>query len=375
MIKNALAELAAQGQSVWLDNITRDLIQRGKLKSLIEAGLRGITSNPTIFQKTIESGHAYDQQIAQLAGQGKAPEAIYEALTISDIQAACDQLQVVYEREHGADGFASIEVNPKLSRDTEGSIAEARRLWREVNRPNLMVKIPGTREGVPAVKECLSEGININITLLFSRGNHERVMYAYLEALESRLKAGQPIRNIASVASFFVSRVDTLVDELLEKQIASAQDKSEKERLRNLLGKAGIANAKLAYDRFRKIFDSDRFMALQLKGARVQRPLWASTSTKNPVYRDVMYVEELIGPNTVNTVPDKTLDALEDHAQIERTVDSELHHAENVMEALKLAGIRFDAVTPQLEDEGIEKFNESYDEVVAGVRGKLAAAR
>ncbi len=371
---NRIAALAALGQSIWLDYTTRDLVRSGKLQQLIDYdGVRGMTSNPTIFQHAMASGTMYDDQIKQLAAQGKDAAQIFDALAIKDIQDACDVFRKVYDRTSGTDGFVSIEVSPKLAHDTDGSIQEARRLWREVNRPNLMVKVPGTAEGAPAVRQLLSEGININITLLFSLQNHERVMWAYIDALDKRVAAQQPINRLASVASYFVSRVDTLVDKQLEEKIKNTTDAAQQERLRGLLGKAGVANAKLAYARFREIFDGERFLMLRVQGARVQRPLWASTSTKNPAYRDVMYVEELIGPDTVNTVPQETLEAFKDHGQVRRTVDQNLDEARATLAALKEVGIDYDAVTKQLEDEGVQKFSQSYDELLAALDKKRQA--
>jgi transaldolase len=370
-----LAALAAQGQSVWLDFITRDLVRNGELQRMIEQdGLRGMTSNPTIFQKAIADGHDYDEQTKKLIQQGKDASQIFEALAIKDIQDACDLFRPLYDRTEGLDGYVSIEVSPKLARDTQGTIDEARRLWREVNRPNVMVKVPGAIEGAPAVKQLLTEGLNINITLLFSLKNHERVMWCYIEALEARLKQGQPINRIASVASFFVSRVDTLVDKLLDQQIKEADGNATKqEQLRSLQGKVAVANAKLAYARFREIFDGERFGALRAQGARVQRPLWASTSTKNPAYRDVLYVEDLIGPDTVNTLPPATIKAFEDHGVVRRTIDQGVDEARRTMAELDHAGISMDAVTQKLEDEGVELFAKSFDDLLAGVEQKRAA--
>jgi transaldolase len=370
-----LVALAAQGQSVWLDFITRDLVRKGELQRLIEQdGLRGMTSNPTIFQKAIADGNAYDEQTKQLIQQHKSADQIFEALAIKDIQDACDLFRPLYDRTEGLDGYVSIEVSPKLARDTQGTIDEARRLWREVNRPNVMVKVPGTIEGAPAVKQLLTEGLNINITLLFALKNHERVMWCYIEALEERLKQGQPINRIASVASFFVSRVDTLVDKLLDQQLKDVDGNAAKQaQLRSLQGKVAIANAKLAYARFREIFDSERFGVLRAQGARVQRPLWASTSTKNPAYRDVLYVEDLIGPDTVNTLPPATIKAFEDHGVVRRTIDQGLDEARATMAELDHAGIAMDAVTQKLEDEGVELFAKSFDDLLAGVEQKRAS--
>lgn len=368
---DSISALSVQGQSVWIDYITRDLVRGGGLKKLIqEDGLCGETSNPTIFQKAISGSSSYDDQIKQLAGQGKSAAEIFEALAVKDIQEACDLFRPVYDHLEGADGFVSIEVVPAVAHDAQATILEARRLWQSVQRPNLMVKVPGTIEGAVAVKQLLKEGININITLLFSVQNHERVMWAYIEALEERLAAGQPVNRLASVASYFVSRVDTLVDKLLEDKIKVTRDSLAQEELRRLSGKVGIANAKLAYARFREIFDGERVTKLRAQGARVQRPLWASTSTKNPAFSDVMYVEALIGPDTINTVPQETFDAFKDHGKVRRTVDEHMNEARNIISALGKADIDYAAMTAQLETEGIDKFAKSYDELLADVDKK-----
>lgn len=365
--------LLAHGQGLWLDFVTRELARGGELARLIDDGLRGMTSNPTIFDKAISAGQSYDDQIRELASGGASAEEILEATTVTDIQGACDLFRPVYDRTGGADGFVSIEVSPRLARSTEGSLVHARRLWSAVGRPNVMVKVPGTNEGAPAIRELLREGINVNITLLFSRANHERVMDAYLGALEERFAAGEAFGRIASVASFFVSRVDTAVDKLLQRKLedaAAAGDHPREALIRRLFGKAATANAKLAYQRFREIFGGDRFARLAAHGARVQRPLWASTSTKNPAYRDLMYVEELIGPDTVNTLPLETLRAFLERGQVRPTLTEGVDEARATLEALAAAGIDLDAVTAQLEDEGIASFTKSYESLLAGVEKK-----
>jgi transaldolase len=375
-VQNPLVALIPEGQSVWLDNLTRELVNGPELRALIEEdGLRGMTSNPTIFQKAIAAGHAYDEQLKTLVNQETNTADSFEALAVKDVQTACDVFRPVYDALDGKDGFVSIEVSPGQARTAEGTITEARRLWNAVSRPNVMVKVPGTVEGAEAIGALLSEGININITLLFSLENHERVMWQYIKALETRLAAGQPINRLASVASFFVSRVDTLVDKLLDDKIAAETDEAKKTALGNLKGKAAIANAQLAYGRFREIFDSERFQKLQKQGARVQRPLWASTSTKNPDYRDVMYVEELIGPDTVNTMPQATIQAFKDHGKVSRTVDTHLEAARDVMAKLKAAGIDLHAVTDQLEEEGIDGFSKSYELLLADIEKKSAQVK
>jgi len=372
--QSRLAALLEEGQSVWLDFITRDLVRGGELRRMIEQdGLRGMTSNPTIFQKAISEGNAYDEQIGELVAQGKSATEIFEAVAIKDIQDACDVFRPLYDSTDGQDGFVSIEVSPLLARDTAGTIEEARRLWKTVNRPNVMIKVPGTAEGAPAVETLLGEGLNVNITLLFSLANHERVMWNYVNGLEARAAQGQPVGRIASVASFFVSRVDTLVDKLLDEKIAAASDEATKATLRGLQGKVAVANAKLAYARFQEIFGDERFQALAKKGARVQRPLWASTGTKNKAYSDVLYVESLIGPDTVNTLPPATIAAFQDHGAVRRTIDEGVDEARATMAALKDAGIDIDAVTQQLEDEGVALFAKSFDDLLAGVEEKRQA--
>lgn len=374
--KNRLVALITEGQSVWLDNLTREIVTGTELRSLIEDdGLRGMTSNPTIFQKAIAAGSEYDEQLKLLVRQGKNASDSFEALAVTDIQTACDVFRPVYDALDGTDGFVSIEVSPGQARNTEGTIIEARRLWNAVSRPNLMVKVPGTVEGAEAVGALLREGININITLLFSLENHERVMWEYIEALEARVAAGQSIERLASVASFFVSRVDTLVDKQLDARIEAEPAESRKSALRTLKGKAAIANAQLAYARFCEIFEGDQFQKLRAQGARVQRPLWASTSTKNPDYRDVMYVEELIGPDTINTMPQATILAFKHHGKVSRTVDHDLESARDIMEKLKEAGIDLRAVTAQLEVEGIEGFSKSYAALLADIDSKSAQFR
>ncbi len=321
--QNPLVALVAEGQSIWLDFITRKLVREGELKRMIEEdGLRGMTSNPTIFQKAIAEGDEYNDQIKELIGAAKSAPEIFEALAVQDIQDACDLFRPLYDETEGLDGMVSIEVSPAAAHNTQETLVEARHLWQTVDRPNVMIKVPGTEEGIPAVEQLLREGVNVNITLLFARERHERVMLAYIGALEERVAAGEPVDRIASVASFFVSRVDTLVDKLLDEKIKEAGgDAARAERLRGLQGKAAVANAKLAYRRFRELFDGERFAPLKAQGANVQRPLWASTGTKNKAYSDVLYVDSLIGPDTVNTLPPATMEGFQDHGTVRRTVD------------------------------------------------------
>ena len=364
---NQLQQLSDVGQSIWLDNIQRSMFASGELRKLIDSGLRGMTSNPTIFEKAIDSGHDYDAQLESLAGKVTDPNTIFEALAIQDIRAALDEFRPLYDKTSGGtDGFVSLEVSPLLAHDTKGTVDAAKRLWKEVDRPNLMIKIPGTVEGGPAIAEAIASGVNINVTLLFSLESYERAANAFIEGLEKRAAAGQPIDRLASVASFFLSRIDTKVDKQLEDKIA-AGDKS----LEPLLGKAAIANAKLAYERFEQLFNGDRFKKLQPKGAVAQRPLWASTSTKNPHYADLMYVETLVGKHTVNTIPPNTLQALLNHGKVSGgTVKSDLAGAHKVFADLKAAGISLHDITEELTVEGVKSFAESYNQMLEAISGK-----
>jgi transaldolase len=369
--------LTRQGQSIWQDDIARSMLISGTLKSTIEnVGIRGLTSNPTIFEKAISGGTDYDEQISELLGKGKTPLEIFEAVEIRDLQDALDLFRPLYDSTEGRDGFCSIEVSPDAARDAESTREQTRRLWKTVDRPNLMVKIPGTSEGAPVIAEMLAEGININITLLFSIASYERVAWAYIEGLEKRHAAGQPIDRIASVASFFVSRVDTLVDKRLDEKFAADPENAGKYEA--LKGKIAVANAKLAYAKYQEIFGSDRFAKLKAAGARPQRPLWASTGTKNPAYSDTLYVDTLVGPDTVNTMPGKTIEAFLDHGSTERSVDTDVDQARQQMADLSAAGIDIDAVTAQLENEGIDSFIKSFESLLAGVetkRSQLAGVR
>lgn len=365
MDKNPLLALESLGQSIWTDFISREVITSGKLQKWInEDGVSGVTSNPSIFDKAIEESKDYENSISALAAAGKNSEEIYEALVIDDIQKTADLFLPVYQKTNGGDGFVSLEVSPHLANDTQGSIAEARRLWQAVNRPNVMIKVPGTLEGLPAIQQLISEGININITLLFGIPRYEAVANAYLAGLEKRVSRGEPIDKIASVASFFLSRIDTLVDSKLEKMLGE-KDVKNPELLKSLRGQAAIASAKVAYEIFEKLTASERFQALAKRGTRPQRLLWASTSTKNPAYSDVKYVEPLIGPETINTVPIETLNAYRDHGKPETSLRNGIGEAHQVLEDLKTAGIDIDEVTRQLEVEGVEKFNKSYDQLLA----------
>ncbi|MEO7020657.1 MAG: transaldolase [Ktedonobacteraceae bacterium] len=373
---NPLVQLKTQGQSVWYDNINRAQLVSGEFKRLLdEDGVVGVTANPTIFEKSISNGHAYDEQITQLIGEGKSTNEIYEALVMQDIRTVADLLRPIYDRTNGQDGYVSLEVSPELAHDTEGTLSEARRFWKAVNRPNLMIKIPATPAGIPAVEAALTDGINVNITLIFSLDSYRAVTEAYLAALESRKATGKDISHIASVASFFVSRVDTLVDKLLDDKIKASNNTAEQAQLKALEGKAAIANARLVYKEFTRIFGTPRFATLKQSGAHVQRPLWASTSTKNPAYRDVLYAEQLIGPDTVDTMPMETVQNFRDHGVAARTIENDLPAAKADLDALEKVGIHYAQVTQQLQDEGVQKFADSFRQLFAGIENKQKAIK
>jgi len=364
--------LHEHGQSVWLDYIRRGILGNGELAQMIEDyDLRGVTSNPSIFEQAIGQGSDYDAAFHELAAGGADAVAAFDSVALQDIRDAADLFRPVFDRAGGHDGFISMEVSPTLADDTQGTVEEARRLWKALDRPNVMIKIPGTDAGIPAVEQAIADGINVNITLLFSLANYEKVMEAYLAGLEKRAAAGQPLGHVASVASFFVSRVDNSVDAKLEEIIKGAADEGTKAKARGLLGKAAIANAKLAYERFQQVFSGERWEKLAAEGARVQRPLWASTSTKNPAYRDVIYVEELVGPDTVNTIPLATIKAFAEHGVATRTVDQDVDQAHAQMATLKELGIDLDEVTRELQIDGVKKFAKSFEDMMAVVGQKL----
>lgn len=367
---NPLRELNKLGQSVWQDYIRRGELLSGDLKRLIDSdGLSGVTSNPSIFEKSITGSKDYDSSIRAGVEKGLEGADLFELLAVEDIQRACDLFLPTYQQTEGRDGFVSIEVSPKQARDTQATITEARRLWRSVNRPNVLVKIPGTAEGLPAIETCLAEGININITLLFAVERYVEVAERYLTALERRAGRGDPIDRVASVASFFVSRIDTLIDQRLAALEASA-DAAGRQSIESLMGKVAIANAKEAYQQFKTLFTGSRFQALAKKGARVQRVLWASTSTKNPKYRDVLYVEELIGQDTINTMPPATILAFRDHGKVRPTIEAGVAEAQATLAALEKTGIRLREVTQKLEDDGVELFSKDYDKLLQGLAEK-----
>jgi transaldolase / glucose-6-phosphate isomerase len=361
-MKNPLIELEKFGQSVWLDNINRDMLIKGELKLLVDKdGLKGVTSNPSIFQKAMGSGHAYDDQIRDIltADSNISAGDLFETLAVKDIQDATDVLKVVYDNTNGYDGFVSIEVSPDLAYDTEATIAEAARLNKKVGRPNVMIKIPATQEGLPAIRKMISEGVSINVTLIFSPTVYEQVVDAYISGLEDRVNKGESIKNISSVASFFISRIDTAVDKELEL-------KGNKD----LQGKIAIANAKLVYQKAKELFGSERFKKLEGAGGKKQRLLWASTSTKNPEYSDVLYVEELIGKDTVNTLPPATLNAYRDHGNPEDRIETNIDNAELQMKQIAGLGIDFEAVTRKLTDDGVVLFADSFRELIKAIERK-----
>ncbi|HXU40066.1 MAG TPA: bifunctional transaldolase/phosoglucose isomerase [Blastocatellia bacterium] len=388
MSENPLIELQKLGQSIWYDNVRRALITSGDLQQKIGLpkgvtsnlqqkvsgdDLRGVTSNPAIFEKAIVGSTDYDEALRKLIADGKGIKEIYESLVIEDIQNVADLLAPVYDRTNGIDGYVSLEVSPLLAHDTDGSISEAKRLWAALDRKNVMIKIPATPEGIPAIRALIAEGININVTLIFSNETYDQVAEAYIAGLEDRANAGGPVKRVASVASVFVSRIDTAIDNQLEYMIRRSTDDSEKARLSDLCGKAAIANAKLMYQRFKEIFASDRFETLRSKGAQVQRPLWASTGTKNPAYRDTYYVEELIGADTVNTVPPATFTAFRDHGRVRASLEENIDEARDTIKALAAIGIDLKQVTQQLQDEGVKAFMDSFHTLTDSIQAKQAA--
>ncbi len=369
---NTLIELLNYGQSYWLDNLTREKIIGGELKKRVEnQGMRGITSNPSIFEKAIANSNDYDEQISGLVKNGKTPVQIYDALTIRDIQNACDILKPIYDQSGGIDGFVSLEVSPYLARDTEGTMKEARRLFKTVGRQNCLVKIPGTPEGIPAIEQMLYEGININITLIFSIERYVEVTNAYIRAIERRVAENSPVNKIISVASIFISRIDVLVDQLLAQYTIPFDEKVDMDSEYLLAGAAGIATARLTYQRFKEIFSGEDWKKLEGKGAHVQRPLWASTSNKNPLYDDLRYVEELIGENTINTLPDETISAFAEHGKLKKdSIEEELEEAKELFTGLEKQGINIDFITRQLENEGIQKFTDAYNKLISALANK-----
>lgn len=369
MPANPLLQLHAHGQSVWLDNIDRTLLTSGELQRLVESGeVQGVTSNPTIFQKAISTCAEYDPYIRALSEAGREAFAIWEAVSTEDIRAAAAILEPVFEATQGRDGHVSIEVAPSLAHDRQGTVAEAQHLFAAIARPNVMIKVPATREGVTALTELIAAGVNVNATLMFSPDNYEQIARAYIAGLERLANRGGSLKGAASVASFFVSRVDTAVDRLLEARLQETTDPGAQAQLRRLPGQAAIANAKVAYQRFKRLFSEERFLSLQRRGAHAQRPLWASTSTKDPAYRDVVYVEELIGPDTVNTMPPATLAAFRDHGRVRNSLEENVDQAYEVFARLAQLGIDMDRIYADLQAAGVEAFAESFEGVLNCIR-------
>lgn len=366
---NPLKALLDYGQSMWLDYIRRDLLTGGKLKQMIdEDGLRGMTSNPSIFEKAIAESSLYDDQLRAFESRSDlSATARFEQIAIRDIRDAADILRPVYEGSHFRDGYVSLEVSPLLALDTQKTIDEAQRLWKTVNRENVMIKVPGTAQGIPAIRQLIGEGININVTLLFAQEVYEEVAKTYIAGLEDLARRGGNLKKMAGVASFFISRIDTLVDSMIDDKLKSATDAAQQALLKGLKGKAAIANGKLAYQRYLRIFSGPDWQALASKGAQTQRVLWASTSTKNPAYRDVMYVEELIGPDTVNTMPPATIDAFRDHGKLRKSLTEDIPGAEKVMSDLAKASISIQDVTTRLTTEGVKLFADAFNKLLQAV--------
>jgi len=372
--KNPLKDLLKYGQSMWLDYIRRDLFTTGKLKGLIEDdGLRGMTSNPAIFEKAIADSSLYDDILHSLAAQKDlSATAKYEQIAIRDIRDAADQLRGVYEQTNFRDGYVSLEVSPYLANKTQETIDEARRLWKTVQRENVMIKIPGTAEGLPAIRQAISEGININVTLLFAQEVYVKVAEAYVAGVEELAGRGGNLKKMAGVASFFISRIDTLIDSMLDQKLKSTSDPNQQALLKSLLGKVANANGKLTYQRYQKIFSGTNWEKLAAKGAQTQRVLWASTSTKNPNYRDVMYVEELIGPDTVDTMPPATIDAFREHGRVRPSLTEDIPGAQKTMDDLAKAGISMKEVTDKLTVDGVKLFSDAFDKLLAAVEKSTA---
>jgi len=367
---NPLKSLNEYGQSVWLDYIQRKILATGELQRLTEEdGLKGVTSNPAIFEKAIAESDDYDDMIASFGEEVKAdPKAAYEKIAIRDIQEAADVLKTVYDETRRRDGYVSLEVSPHLAHDTEGTLEEARRLWKTVSRDNLLIKVPGTPAGVPAIEQLISEGISINVTLLFAREAYEQVAQAYLRGLTKAAASGLDVSKIASVASFFISRIDTLADNMIKTKLEATKNEAEKEVLRGLIGKVAIANGKLTYKRYKEIVRGEGWQALAGKGAQTQRVLWASTSTKDPNFSDVLYVEELIGEDTVNTIPPATFDAFRDHGKLRKSLEEDIEGAFETMQTLERVGLSMKEITDKLLEDGVRLFAEAFDKLLAAVK-------
>ncbi|MFA4903723.1 MAG: transaldolase [Desulfobaccales bacterium] len=373
MKENPLVKLGTFGQSIWLDYIRRQMIDSGELKKFVdEDGLKGVTSNPAIFEKAIAGSEDYNADIRKMAQAGKSIQEIYQTVTVADVGQGADVFRSVYDRVDGKDGFVSLEVNPHLAHDTQGTIAEARRLWQALNRPNVLIKVPATKEGLPAIQELISEGINVNVTLLFGLPRYQEVAEAYISGMEARVAQGQPTNRLASVASFFLSRIDVLLDPQLEKIAAAGGAKAT--GAKDLVGQIAIASAKIAYTLYQEIFGSERFKKLAAQGARPQRLLWASTSTKNPAYPDLKYVEPLIGEETVNTLPLETLEAYRDHGNPASRLTEEVPRSASFLQRLPELGLDLNQATQQLEDEGVDKFNKPFDSLMKTLEAKRQKA-
>ena len=370
-----IQELHQLGQSLWYDNIQRRLLEDGTLAGMIERNeIRGVTSNPSIFNKAIGNSQDYDREIWDLTGYGKSREEIYEELVIADIQRAAELFLPLYQETNGGDGYISLEVNPHLAHDSKGTAVEAQRLWEQVDRPNLMVKIPATKEGLPAIRQTIAAGVNVNVTLIFGIDRYRSVMEAYLDGLSDRLERGEEIHGVASVASFFISRIETRVDQRIGELIKEHPE--QEEHLNDLYGRAAVASGKVAYQAYQEVLgeDNPRFADLTAKGASRQRVLWASTSTKDPRYSDVKYVEEMIGPDSVNTVPPSTLEAFRDHGKAEITINQDLDDARQALTALENAGLSLDQITQSLEEEGVRSFTEAYDDLLETIQRRMDKA-
>ena len=372
MPKTTIQQLAEYGQSAWLDYISRSLLESGKLKNLIAQGLRGMTSNPSIFNQVISAGSDYDERIARLKRKGKSTFEIYDGLTIADIQDAADRFRSVYVETKRLDGYVSLEINPKIAHRIDEQIQEGLRLFQAVNRPNLMIKVPATDEGFRVVEELIAQGVNVNATLIFSVWQYEKTAEAYSKGLNRRLSDKKDLSRLHSVASVFISRIDTVVDELLEERLADENNDEQKKRLQSLRGKAAVANSRMIFERYHELFDGKAFKALKQNGANVQRVLWGSTSTKNPQYSDIKYVTELIAPKTVNTLPEKTLNAFLDHGQVQDAFACPARESEDLLTALRGLGINIDHVCHDLLRDGVTAFEDAFEALLASIEKKAA---
>ncbi|WP_455382450.1 transaldolase [Salinispira pacifica] len=373
MASNPLNRAHDLGQSIWLDYIRRDMLRNGTLRSLIQNdSLTGMTSNPKIFDKAITGSEDYTNDLEALAADGLSPQEIYEEIAVSDVQDAADQFRHVYDKTRGADGYVSLEVSPELARDTEGTISEARRLWKKVKRPNVFIKVPGTAEGIPAIRQLISEGININVTLLFGLPRYREVAEAYIEGIRERISQGKTVSQIASVASFFLSRIDVLVDPTIEQLMK--EDSNKRKQAEQTHGQVAVSSARVAYQMYKAMFENDDFRSLAERGVRPQKLLWASTSTKNPSFSDVKYVDALIAPETINTMPMETLEAYRDHGDPEVRIENNLDGARDILEGLGELGVDIDQATSQLVAEGIEKFKKPFSDLLGSIKERTSSS-